>query len=181
MTNPTNTKGSINAASTDPSTAIEIDPTNLSDQIEPETIEPDQADPSDPGDQVEAETDSTKPESANREAAKYRVALREAEGERDSALALVELLQRATVLSLAAELSQPEDLLQFSEDGIAGMLGEDGQVDQAKVRTSVAALLESRPGLRKPKWGQVHLGPQGEGFAPPRNDLASLISGKVAR
>lgn len=103
-----------------------------------------------------ADTES-KSSNPNREAAAYRVKLREAEGKLQSAeerfaemQGRLAELQRAEVERIAGEtLSQGSDLLGISGHELSAYLTEGGGVDAAKVAEAAAELLSTRPGLRK--------------------------------
>jgi hypothetical protein len=118
-------------------------------------------------------------EKNNREAAKYRVALREKESQLETALSRVENLQRMQVLALSGSLSEPADIFDVGKIELSELFDDAGNIDEGKVIRTVAALLDSRPGLRRPKFAHVEMGSQGTGHAEPRTDLASLISGKL--
>ncbi|MEU7764355.1 hypothetical protein AB0B25_04450 [Nocardia sp. NPDC049190] len=109
-----------------------------------------------------AETDAEH-QTGNREAAKYRRQLRDTEAERDSLRERVTTYERAEVERLVADhLADPADLW-VSGVELDALRGKDGAIDQDKVKTAVAELLEQRP-----HW-QKRLKP----LAPP----ASLVSG----
>ena len=104
---------------------------------------------------------------AGRQAARYRAALREAEGQRDTATARVEQLQRAQVEQLAATaLAQGGDLLELGGVQLGDLLDEDGDVDPELVAAAATTLLAGRPGLRAPTRtadaGRAGIGAQGD-------------------
>lgn len=85
---------------------------------------------------------------AGREAARYRTALRETEQQRDTLAEQVSRMQQAQVERLAADaLAMPGDLLGVGGVALADLLDEAGDVDEDRVATAVAALLDKRPGL----------------------------------
>ena len=86
----------------------------------------------------------------HREAAGYRVKLREAEAERDALQVRVNAMLTKEIERLAAEgLSHPADIFTLSGNGPSDYLNEDGDVDPEKVAADVAAILAERPGLGK--------------------------------
>ena len=90
------------------------------------------------------------PAGGDREAARYRRRLREAETQRDALAGTLARLQSADVERLAGEhLAVPGDLFTFGT-ALADVLGEDGSVDAEKVTAATTALLAQRPGLAKP-------------------------------
>lgn len=105
------------------------------------------------------ETDET---GNNREAAKYRRKLREAEGERDALAGQLQAVRAAEVVRLATDrLTKPDAILRTVE--VADLLAEDGTVDPAKVEAAVETaitehglgdrLAELRNGNRAPREG----------------------------
>ena len=111
-----------------------------------------------------------------REAAGFRTRLRDAEAERDALKAQVSRLQLAEVGRIAG-LPDPHALVRAGIDP-ASLVGEDGMVDEAAVRSAVADLKRSlglhvtppREGLR----GGGLSGPFGEGGS--RNPIADALS-----
>ncbi|GAB4912584.1 hypothetical protein LIX17_20225 [Mycobacterium avium subsp. hominissuis] len=102
----------------------------------------------------------------HREAAGYRVKLRETEAERDALAERLQRMQRAEIERLASDaLSHPADLFSLSGNELADYLTEDGDVDAEKVAADVAAILAERPGLRKQIPGYDPS--QGRGGRPP--------------
>lgn len=100
--------------------------------------------PREPGAEPEQEREERTP---NQEAAKWRRKVRDVEAERDGLAARVEKMQRAQVAGLVGDrLAVPDDLLAFGLQ-LTELLGEDGEVDAGLVKTAVAGLLSSRPGL----------------------------------
>jgi hypothetical protein len=76
--------------------------------------------------------------------------LHTAQQERDDARArLVAIHHREVERLAAASLSQPTDVW-LDGVGLDGLLGDDGQVDEAKVTAAVTALVAKRPGLQRP-------------------------------
>ena len=95
------------------------------------------------------EPDSTEAGSADehspndKEAAKYRRRLREAEKERDGLQSRLESLQRGEVERLAADkLADPADVWRDGAE-LSGLLNDDGNIDVEKVGGLVDGLLES--------------------------------------
>lgn len=90
------------------------------------------------------------PATPNREAAKYRRRLREAETERDTLAGRVETLQRREVERHAADrLAQPSDLFTVAGVALPELLDDAGDVDPGKVDEAVQTLLSDRPGLSR--------------------------------
>ena len=90
---------------------------------------------------------------AGKEAAKYRVRLRETEAERDTLTAKVEQLQRGMIESLAANegrLSSPE-IIWASGTEIADLLDDDGNIDTGKVNDAVEATVGKYGIPRRPR------------------------------
>lgn len=93
----------------------------------------------------------------HREAARYRVRLRETEAERDALAEQVSGLQRQLVeqvLTGGVEVdgvlrrpSQPSDLFDYTETVPAGLFDTDGRVDLGAVAEALAGLATERPGL----------------------------------
>ena len=106
----------------------------------------------------ETAEEAAPPESGNREAARYRRALRETETQRDALTERVATYQRRDAERVAGEyLAVPDDLWRFG-GSIEHYLDENGEVDADRVAGAVAAVLDERPGL-------------GKGAGPRRVDL----------
>jgi hypothetical protein len=81
----------------------------------------------------------------NREAARYRTKLREAEAERDRLASAVTTYQRRDAEALVgSRLLSPGDLW-VAGAKLEDLLADDGTVDPAKVDAAVATVLEARP------------------------------------
>ncbi|WP_324666444.1 Hypothetical protein MUW33_2786 [Mycobacterium canetti] len=100
-------------------------------------------------------------ESANSEAARWRVQLRKTEAERDALAERVTGYQRRECEALVADMLEvPADLWDVGKAELAGFYGENDAVDADAVRAAAQALLDTRPGLAKTKpagprsWGQ---------------------------
>lgn len=79
----------------------------------------------------------------HREAARYRLQLRDAEQK-------IARLQRAEIERLAsAGLSTPSDLFTLSGNRLEDYLTDDGEIDPDRVSADVTAILTERPGLKK--------------------------------
>jgi hypothetical protein len=103
--------------------------------------------------------DPTRPDTPGREAAKYRVRLREVEAERDQITAQLTTYQRAAVEQLAAErLAVGADVFDVARAELADLLDEQGQVNPEAVAAAVDALLVSRPGLGRDAVGRLPAG-----------------------
>ncbi|MGR3938226.1 hypothetical protein [Streptomyces sp. BRA346] len=108
-----------------------------------------------PGNAPEAATvapeGDDKPASKNAEAAKWRVAAREAQAERDELQARLDGFLRADAERLAAEfLAVPGDLFDISGASLADVLDEDGRVSPDKIKELADAAVKARPGLAAP-------------------------------
>ncbi|MEU4357937.1 hypothetical protein [Streptomyces virginiae] len=115
--------------------------------------------------------EATEPTNANREAAKYRTKLREAEAKLEATEKRVNALLRAQVESLAAkELSVASDIFDIGGASIDDLTDPEGNVMSDAVDAAVKALLAKRPGLRNGSapWGDVGGGRRGSiPDAPP--------------
>lgn len=135
----------------------------------------DQDDAHDAGDQ-----DDDAGDGSGREAAKYRRRLRAAEAERDALKGTVEAMQRAEVERLAtADGLKPAALWAGAE--LAGLLGDDGTVDGAKVAAAIGAAREQLGipvppvGPRVPREGQpLSRGPKPTG----RDAMVGVVMGR---
>lgn len=84
----------------------------------------------------------------NREAAKYRRQLRDAQAERDSLQTTVDAHNRSSVERLAsAHLAQPSDLFDLGSVDLSDLMDEDGQPDAEAVKEAAESILADRPGL----------------------------------
>ncbi|MCV7150681.1 hypothetical protein [Mycolicibacterium pyrenivorans] len=133
-------------------------------------VSPEQSDPDGQtatpqgGSTADAENGNEKPMPREQ---RYRLQLREAEGQRDALQARVDAMNRREVERLAADgMSHPADLFSLSGNDLADYLTEDGDVDAEKVAADVAAILAERPGLRKMTPGYDPS--QGLGGRPPK-------------
>lgn len=96
--------------------------------------------------------DTAEPDS-NKEAAKYRRKLREAEKQRDELAARVEALQRAQAEGLlAASGVKPQAVFAVAE--LADLLGDDGTIDADKLTAAVETARE-KFGIAKPTKGNL--------------------------
>lgn len=108
--------------------------------------------------------------SANKEAAKYRTRLREAESKLEAANARVNSLLRKSVETyVAAKLSVPSDLFDIGKVDVADLLDGEGNIDTETVDSAVEALLKERPGLSNKAhyWGDVWGGQRNISDAKP--------------
>lgn len=154
---------------TTPTTPVEpVEPTGQPD--DPQAVEP--AD--DPTDAPEGA------ETSSREAAKYRRQLRETEAARDALAARVTAFQTAEAQRLATgpgRLLDADDLWRVTD--LPGLLGDDGEVDPAKVAASVAGLLEAKPHYAAPPVLGVDLDLGGRGMPPAAGPTwGEVIAGK---
>ncbi|MGI8614419.1 MAG: hypothetical protein ACR2KL_10830 [Nocardioidaceae bacterium] len=104
----------------------------------------------------------------NREAAKYRVRLRESETALQASQDRLTAYQRAEVERLAGErLSVAADLFAVAGTSVVDFVDEEsGMVDGNKVHQAVSELLDQRPGLRRPSDRFPDLGGGQRGSAP---------------
>ncbi len=85
-----------------------------------------------------------------REAARYRTRLREAEAREAALTERLTTYQRREVERLAGErLSTPGDMWLTGPE-LADLLDDDGDVDPVRVTEAVAAVVEARPGWKRP-------------------------------
>ncbi len=125
---------------------------------------------------TEPEVDEEQPSKAGRDAARYRVRAREAEGRAEALEATVTAYQRREVERLVAERVQDvEDYWKIGGLDLGDLLGEDGTVDADAVERSVSDLLERKPHLasRRPS-GNVE---QGARTDDPGVSLLGLLRG----
>lgn len=110
-----------------------------------------------PPETTDQATESTGDQGAGREAAKYRRALRAAEAERDALARRIEMMQRTEVERLAGSehrLTEPSALW-ATGTALADLLGEDGQVDPAKVKTAAESAATTLGLARRPDGAYV--------------------------
>lgn len=86
------------------------------------------------------------------EAGARRRQLRETEAERDRLAGLVETMQRREAERIAADrLAAPGDLWDIAGTELDDLLDEHGAVNSDAVNVAVDALIETRPGLARPR------------------------------
>lgn len=103
---------------------------------------------------------------AGAEAARWRTALRAAEGQRDALAARVETMQRRDVERHAGALADPGDVWAIAGADLPALLDEAGDVDPAAVAAVVRELLATRPQLaahRVARAGDAGIGVAGTG------------------
>lgn len=88
-------------------------------------------------------TTEEQPQSSNREAAGYRVKLRDTEAERDTLRTRVESMQRAEVERIAGTRIDKASAVWASGVQLGDLLDEDGNVDQQKVTDATLAAKDS--------------------------------------
>ncbi|MEV3848138.1 hypothetical protein AB0J30_15240 [Streptomyces microflavus] len=96
--------------------------------------------------------------SANREAAKYRTKLREAETKLEAAESRITALLRKEIEAYASkQLAVGADLFTLGEVAVTDLLDPEGNADTETIDAAVEALLMARPGLRSntAPWGEV--------------------------
>jgi hypothetical protein len=109
------------------------------------TADPDQAGAASATPEPSQESDQAgKP---NREA-RYRTERNQAREQLAAAQKRIEALQTAEVRRLASDLAEPDDLFALTGTSLSDYLTND-EVDPELVRDAVAAVLATRPGLRK--------------------------------
>lgn len=139
--------------------------------------------------QVHEDTEHEKtPETGNREAAKYRTRLREAEAERDTvrgeldtAHATVERLQRALVeTTVASDLVDPADLWRHGGVEVSELLADDGTPDPEKVAAVVSDILAERRHLARPRTPRPDMTQGGTGTPPaPADPVAAFLTDRL--
>lgn len=140
------------------------------------------ADTTDPADAAETSTDGSPDEDGKlrKEAARYRLALRAAEGERDALSTRVAAMQRAEVERLAAEdLDKPADLWVLGT-ALPDLLDDAGAVDPDRVAEMVQRIVADRPGWRRTRPVSFDGGPRA---APPSSGAgwSDLLGGRAPR
>lgn len=106
-------------------------------------------------DEQTPDTNAGEAQTGNREAAKYRKALRATEAERDGLRDKVTSFERAEVERAAAQhFTDPADLWTAGVD-IDELRGADGSVDAAKVAAKVAEVLAAHPHWQRARRGHV--------------------------
>lgn len=134
---PTTTEAAALDAADDPAAATEPDTEDT------DTTTDDSSD--DGSDDRDTERDN-----ASREAAKYRRKLRATEQERDHLAARLQAMQRNEVERLAATvLTDPGDIW-VAGTQLTDLLGDQGDLDPAKVKATLDGITETRPHWRKP-------------------------------
>jgi len=99
-------------------------------QPQPETVEPEQAAAVPPA----SEHDPGEP---GREAAKYRVRLREVESERDALVGTVEALQRSQLEQHIVAAGVKPAAVWANGTAVADLVGDDGQPDPTKIKAAI--------------------------------------------
>lgn len=93
----------------------------------------------------EAPEDEPEGGKGNREAARYRTQLRDAQAQLEQTGGRLAAMQRAEVVRLAGEsLARGTDLLLHRGEDIGEYLAEDGTVDAEKVQAAVRELVQER-------------------------------------
>ncbi|WP_327366646.1 hypothetical protein [Streptomyces sp. NBC_01217] len=96
--------------------------------------------------------------SANKEAAKYRTRLREAESKLEAAEGRITALLRKEIEAHAGKsLAVGADLFTLGEVAVTDLLDSEGNPDTETIDAAVEVLLKTRPGLGNPNrpWGDV--------------------------
>jgi len=97
----------------------------------------------------EGQDDGDPATAARREAARHRRRLREVEAERDALAETVATYRRREAEAVAGTTLQSGGDLWAAGVDLAELLGEDGTVDEARVRAAVAKVTEERPHWRR--------------------------------
>ncbi len=118
----------------------------------------------------------------NREAAKYRTKLREAEAQRDALQQRLDAYLRGQAEALAAggehRLHKGADLW-LGGHTLADVLGEGGEVDAGKVAEVVKTVTSTRPYLQSGRFkGSADQGTRGDGKARPELRMGSIFAQK---
>ncbi|MEJ1200172.1 MULTISPECIES: hypothetical protein [unclassified Streptomyces] len=111
--------------------------------------------------------------SANREAARYRTKLREAESRLAAVQERITAIQRTQIEAYAAkQLAVGADLFDVGGAALDDLLHENGEADLHAVDAAITALLEKRPGLRSNEapWGEVQGGSEIAERGPTMHD-----------
>jgi hypothetical protein len=120
-----------------------------------ETSTPEPDAPTSPDPEAGTEPESTDSETPNKEAAKYRRRLREAEAERDKLAGVVTTMQTREVERIAGTvLANGADLLEVGGVALADLLDQDGRPDVEKIEGAARSILTERPylaGTRGPR------------------------------
>lgn len=114
----------------------------MTDQItepQPATEQPEPAEPQTQPPEAETEEEISKP---GKEAARYRVRLRETEAERDQLRALVETFQRSDAERAVADILHRPAGLWAAGTRLADLLDDQGRVDPDKAVAAAKAALE---------------------------------------
>lgn len=121
------------------------------DQTHPiaESTDSDGADTTVDQDSADEDQDDDAGDGPGREAAKYRRRLRDAEAERDQLAEQIVAWQRAEVERQATAGGLKPAALWASGTELAGLLGDDGTVDESKVSAAISGARESL-GIPKP-------------------------------
>lgn len=114
----------------------------------------------------------------NREAAKYRRRLRDAEGERDTLRTRLETLQRTEAERLAAQHLAKGTALWAGGATLDDLLDDDGNLDAEKVTTRAQEVREQF-GIAKPRTG-LHVPGEGNNptVYPKGNSMVDVVMGK---
>lgn len=118
----------------------------------------------------------------NKEAARYRRRLRDAEAERDALKATVESLQRAEVDRLATDAGLRPAALWANGAEVGELLADDGTVDAARVAAAIAAARETLGIPNPPPRGNVVKG-EGRSVGRParpsgRDAMVGVVMGR---
>lgn len=118
-----------------------------------------------PTEQSNAATEADQQQDNNREAAKYRRQLRDAEAQRDQLAARLQTMQRTEVERLVADQLAKPAALWAAGVQLADLVNEAGDIDPAKVAIAVTAAIDAL-GLSRGADPTFTTGAQGHAVAP---------------
>lgn len=118
---------------------------------QPATSAVDPSTTTDPPEVEEQPTEPTDESKAGREAARYRTQLREAEGQRDTALASLKAARQQLVEGSKTGLQKPDALWAAGVD-VDTLFDDDGRMDPEKVKATVAEQIERLGLAQEPFW-----------------------------
>ena len=94
--------------------------------------------------------DAPQPDSRNREAARYRTQLREAQATNEQLRIRLETMQRREVeRRMSSTLQTPDDY--WLTGSLADLLDDDGELIEERIDAAAAELIATRPGWAKPE------------------------------
>ena len=136
---------------------------------------------------AKTQAETPEPESRpERQAARYRRKLRDAEAQRDAALSMLEAARRSIILNHPAmnkviESARPDVIAGIDAESLERMFGENGKPDDEAITAHVRNLLSAKPYMAsagRPTQATRHIidGAKGEGtFRIQRDPLAQAL------